>query len=144
MKVRVVVLCAVSALPWAWPAAAQRPGTIEVGGFARYTDFDNSLAYANKLGVGARIGVFLPARFAIEGDLSRTVTDGPTLHSIHHRPLHIMLEYNVPASDQADLVVGGATCTTRTTAARTRPIPASPGWWGCAIASGGCWPRGSI
>jgi len=107
MKVRVVVLCAVSALPWAWPAAAQRPGTIEVGGFARYTDFDNSLAYANKLGVGARIGVFLPARFAIEGDLSRTVTDGPTVHSIHHRPLHIMPEYNVPASDQADLVVGG-------------------------------------
>src|SRR3989442_464655 len=108
MKVCVVVLCAVSALLLpARPAAAQRPGTIEVGGFARYTDFDNSLAYANKVGVGARIGVFLPAHFAIEGDLSRTITDGPTVQSIHHRPLHLMLEYNVPASPQADIVVGG-------------------------------------
>jgi len=107
MKVRMVVLGAVSALWLAGPATAQRPGTIEVGGFARYTDFDNSLGYANKVGIGARIGVFLPARFAIEANLSRTITDGATIQSIHHRPLHLMLEYNVPASPQADLVVGG-------------------------------------
>jgi len=107
MKVRVVVLGACAALLLAWPAAAQRPGTVEVGGFLRYTDFDNSLGYANKVGIGARIGVFLPSRFAIEGNLSRTITDGPTVQSIHHRPLHLMLEYNVPASPQADIVVGG-------------------------------------
>jgi hypothetical protein len=107
MKVLVVVLGAVSALSLAWPAAAQRPGTIEVGGFVRYTDFDNSLGYANKVGFGARIGVFLLARVAIEANLSRTITDGSTVQAIHHRPLHVMLEYNVAASPQADLVVGG-------------------------------------
>src|SRR5438128_2412179 len=90
MKVRVVVLGACAALLLAWPAAAQRPGTVEVGGFLRYTDFDNSLGYANKVGIGARIGVFLPSRFAIEGNLSRTITDGPTVQSIQHRPLHLM------------------------------------------------------
>jgi hypothetical protein len=106
MKVRDSVLCAASVLLLARAAAAQRPGTIEVGGFARYTDFDNSLLYTNKVGIGGRLGVFLPYRFSVEADLSRTSTDQPLGPSVHHKPLHVMLVYNASASSQADIIVG--------------------------------------
>jgi outer membrane protein with beta-barrel domain len=106
MKVRVPVLCAATALLLARPIAAQRPGSVEVGGFLRYTDFDNSLLVSNKVGFGARIGVGLPARFSVEGDFSSVSTDRPGAGSVKHTPYHLLLLYNVPASAKSEVIVG--------------------------------------
>ena len=106
MKVRVPVICAVTALLLARPIAAQRPGSFEIGGFVRYTDFDNSLLVSNKMGVGGRIGVGLPARFSIEGDFASVSTERPGSITVKHTPYHLFLLYNVPASAKSQVIVG--------------------------------------
>jgi len=106
MSFRVLAVCVASALPLARPAAAQRTGTIEIGGFARFTDFDNSLNISNSLGVGGRIGVFLLPRVSVEAELATTSTDsGPSL-SVKHTPFHLFGVYNHPADPRADIVIG--------------------------------------
>ena len=49
-----VLLLAVASLVCALPVAAQRAGTIEVGGFARYVDFDNTLPMGDDMDIGGR------------------------------------------------------------------------------------------
>ncbi len=106
MSLRVSVVCAVSALLLVRPAAAQRTGTIEVGGFLRFTDFDNSLNISNTLGVGGRLGVFLIPRVSVEAEFSTTSTDsGPNL-DVKHTPFHLFGVYNHPADARADIVIG--------------------------------------
>jgi len=106
MSFRVSVVCAVSALLLARPAAAQRTGTIEVGGFLRFTDFDNSLNISNKAGFGGRLGVFVVPRISVEAEFSTTSTDsGPNL-SVKHKPFHLFGVYNHPADAKADIVIG--------------------------------------
>jgi outer membrane protein with beta-barrel domain len=106
MKVRVLVLAAVSVLLLTRPAASQKAGTIELGGFGRFTDYDNSLAFSNKVGFGGRVGIFLPARFSIEGDLSTTSNDLAGT-SAKYTPMHLMLLYNYPLAESSVLVGGG-------------------------------------
>ena len=106
MSLRVSVVCAVSTLLLVRPAAAQRTGTIEVGGFLRFTDFDNSLNISNTLGVGGRLGVFLIPRVSVEAEVSTTSTDsGPNL-DVKHTPFHLFGVYNHPADARADIVIG--------------------------------------
>ena len=106
MSLRVSVVCAVSALLLARPAAAQRTGTIEVGGFLRFTDFDNSLNISNKAGFGGRLGVFVVPRMSVEAEFSTTSTDsGPNL-DVKHKPFHLFGVYNHPADAKADIVIG--------------------------------------
>ncbi len=106
MSLRVSVVCAVSAFLLVRPAAAQRTGTIEVGGFLRFTDFDNSLNISNTLGVGGRLGVFLIPRVSVEAEVSTTYTDsGPNL-DVKHTPFHLFGVYNHPADARADIVIG--------------------------------------
>jgi len=106
MSLRVSVVCAVSALLLVRPAAAQRTGTIEVGGFLRFTDFDNSLNISNTLGVGGRLGVFVVPRISVEAEFSTTSTDsGPSLN-VKHTPFHLFGVYNHPADARADIVIG--------------------------------------
>jgi peptidoglycan-associated lipoprotein len=52
----------------ATPAASQERGTIEFGGFATNTSFDNSLNMDNSLGAGGRVGVFLMPWLSLEFD----------------------------------------------------------------------------
>src|SRR6266566_6854537 len=89
MSLRVSVVCAVSALLFVRPAAAQRTGTIEVGGFLRFTDFDNSLNISNTLGVGGRLGVFVVPRISVYFFFSTTSTDsGPNL-DVKQKQFHL-------------------------------------------------------
>ena len=46
---------------------AQSAGTIEFGGFGRYTRFDQSLGLDNAYGAGGYLGVFIAPGLAIEG-----------------------------------------------------------------------------
>src|SRR3989440_5018211 len=63
---------AAAALVCALPVAAQRTGTIEVGGFARYVDFDNTLPMGDDMDIGGRLGVYLEPAPTLEGDLARS------------------------------------------------------------------------
>jgi hypothetical protein len=106
MKVRVLVLAAVSLPLLTRPAVAQKAGTIEVGGFGRFTDYDNSLVFSNKVGFGGRVGVFLPAHFSVEADYSSTSNDLAGT-SVKYKPLHVLLLYNYPLAESSVFVGGG-------------------------------------
>lgn len=106
MKVRVLVLAAVSLSLLTRPTLAQKAGTIELGGFGRFTDYDNSLVFTNKVGFGGRAGIFLPAHFSVEADYSSTSNDVSGT-SVKYTPLHVMLLYNYPLGESSVLVGGG-------------------------------------
>jgi hypothetical protein len=97
MMTRVIRLAAVASLA-ALPLAAQRVGTIEIGAFARYTDFDNSLGFANAIGVGGRAAVYVRPNVALELDVSR---------STGYTPVHARLVGAFVTGSRAELLLGG-------------------------------------
>jgi hypothetical protein len=78
-------------------AVAQRKGTIEIGAFARYLNYDNAIGLDNAAGVGGRVALYLGPTFAIEVDLAR---------SPDHTPLHVRAAYEGPVSDRVEALVG--------------------------------------
>jgi len=106
MQPRVLPLAAVTILLLARPALSQRPGTIELGAMARFTDYDNSLVFSNTVGVGGRLGVFLPAGLSVEGDISRT-SNSFTGGSATYMPLHVLLLYNYRLGESSLFAGGG-------------------------------------
>ncbi len=109
MASRITWLAVVFALVSAAPAAGQRAGAVELGAFARYTDFDNSLAMANTFGAGGRVSVALRPRFGFELDLSRTSasTDRTGGGSVTYTPLHARVIGALPAGERMEVLVGG-------------------------------------
>jgi peptidoglycan-associated lipoprotein len=65
-RVALSTLCVLSATAVAAPSAAQERGTIEFGGYASYTDYDNAYGLDRSWGAGARIGAFLFPRLSVE------------------------------------------------------------------------------
>ena len=61
---------ALAALVVAVPVAAQKGGTVEVGGFGQYTFADAAWHVQNGWGAGGRLGVFLNSRWQLEGTAS--------------------------------------------------------------------------
>jgi len=107
MLTRMIRIAAVASLAAALPAAAQRAGTVEIGAFARYTDFDNSLALNNAVGVGGRATVFLERAVALELDVSRTSADRPGGGSVTYSPAHLRLVGAVAAGQRLEVLLGG-------------------------------------
>ncbi|HYT83176.1 MAG TPA: hypothetical protein VEK86_06985 [Gemmatimonadales bacterium] len=71
------------------PAAAQRPGTMEAGLFARVTMFDPSLGSPQSaLGFGGRIAAYARAQWFVEADLSTSSANG-----LDYTPFHIRVNY---------------------------------------------------
>src|SRR6266496_4014614 len=77
MMTRAIRFVAAASLAAAPPLAAQGAGTVEIGAFARYTDFDNSLAMNNAVGIGGQVSVYLERVVAVELDVSRTSAGRP-------------------------------------------------------------------
>ncbi|HEV8305250.1 MAG TPA: outer membrane beta-barrel protein [Gemmatimonadales bacterium] len=102
MVSRVGVVTACTLLMASPVAIAQQRGAIEIGGFASFTEFDNSLPIGNALGFGGRAGVHALPRVALELDVARSSADGIT-----YTPMHVWVVYDVPADAKADVVVGG-------------------------------------
>jgi len=93
---------AMTALVLAVPLAAQRAGTIEVGGFARYVDFDNTLPMGDDMDLGGRVGVYLEPALTLEVDLARS-----SQSSVTYTPLHVRAVYNGTVSSRLEALVGG-------------------------------------
>ncbi len=88
---------AVGALVLAQPAAAaaaQQRGTMEVGGFTRYVNFDNGLGMGGALAVGAGATVYLGSRLALDVDVAHT-----TSNSVSYTPVHLRLVDRMPVGE---------------------------------------------
>src|SRR2546426_8433793 len=102
MLSRAMRLLAVAAVGCALPVAAQRAGTIEVGGFARYVDFDNTLPMGDDMDIGGRVAVYLEPAVTLEVDLARS-----SQSSVTYTPLHVRAVYNGSISSRLEALVGG-------------------------------------
>lgn len=101
MKSRVTVLAALSWLVAAVPVAAQKQGSVEIGAFARFTEYDNSLPIFNGLGVGGRVAVQALSRLGFEVNASSTSSE-----NVKHTPIRVLAVYSVPADAKTDILVG--------------------------------------
>lgn len=106
MRFRIpAVITALAALT-AVPAPGQRPGTVELGAFGRYTKFDRSLGWDNAFGGGGRLGVFIAPGLALEATAAYISINGPLNSKIHLVPINARLQYAVPLADQVALLIG--------------------------------------
>ncbi|HMH84200.1 MAG TPA: outer membrane beta-barrel protein [Gemmatimonadales bacterium] len=101
MTTRVIGAAAIWALVLALPAAAQRPGGIEVGAFVRYTNFDNGLGMGNPIAVGGRAAVYLGRTLAVELDAARASSN-----SVGNTLAHVRLVHDAPLGPRLDALLG--------------------------------------
>lgn len=91
------------------PAMAQNKGTVELGGFVKFTDYDNSFGTAqknrNSWGGGGRLGYFFGPKWALELDGSVNATDvieffnGFGSTALIYAPFHLRLNFNQKLGD---------------------------------------------
>jgi outer membrane protein OmpA-like peptidoglycan-associated protein len=85
---------------------AQDAGTIEFGGFGRFTRFDKSLALDNAFGGGGYLGVFLAPGLAVEGTGGYLPTTGPFIPDGTLIPLRAQLVYGRPVVGSLGIMMG--------------------------------------
>jgi hypothetical protein len=83
------------------PAEAQGPGTVEVGAFARYTNFDNTLRMGTPVAVGGRASVYLGRTLAVELDAARA-----SGNAVGHTPVHLRLVYDASLGPRLGALLG--------------------------------------
>lgn len=93
------------------PAVAQEKGTVEFGGFVKYTRYDKSFGTSNKrensYGGGARLGYFLNHTWELELDGSINATDvkqffkGYASTALIYAPIHLRLNLNKRLGDNS-------------------------------------------
>jgi outer membrane protein OmpA-like peptidoglycan-associated protein len=89
------------------PLAAQRPGTIDIGAFGRFTRFDGTLPIDNdRVGAGGRLGVFALSQLAIESEASFTSSRLASGASVSAIPFRLRLAYHAPVSEKVALILG--------------------------------------
>lgn len=111
-----VLLLAGVLLAYGVPSVAQEKGTVEIGGFGRYTKYDGSFSTSNNkensYGAGARLGYFLSPKFALELDGSFNATDlenyftGQVSSPIRYWPFHLRGVLNAPLGEKAAFLLG--------------------------------------
>ncbi len=89
------------------PATAQKAGAFEIGGFGRYSKFDDALNFDSRVGIGGRLGIFVVRNLEIEGDASYTPTESEEEDFIRAAPLHARLVYNLPMGEHTAFLIGG-------------------------------------
>ena len=90
------------------PAAAQSPGTFEIGGFGRYTKYDDTLSFEDKAGGGGTLGIFVIRNLAIEAEGAYTKTSRPGLADVENTPIRGRLTYHIPLGGYASAIRIGA------------------------------------
>lgn len=95
-----------AAMMAATPVLGQSAGTVELGGFGRYTSFGESRQLDDAIGFGGRLGVFLSRRFSIEGDISYSSLDVPEDSEMSYIPIHGRILFNQPIGQRVDFLLG--------------------------------------
>jgi outer membrane protein OmpA-like peptidoglycan-associated protein len=98
---------------------AQPRGTVEVGGFGRFTQFADTLKLDSGLGGGGRAGIYIFKNWLLEMDVSYANTERTTnlaaqlggvdtLRKVSHPLWNYRLLYNLPISgEKVKLLLGG-------------------------------------
>lgn len=125
MLTKQLVAGGITALLLASPAMGQpRRGSVELGVFGQYTQFDDRIQLESAIGVGGRLGIFLTSRFSIEGDAAwarieandEPFQDGAVPSPCpgtddcpgkwDYTPLYFRLAYNLPVGGRSQIVFG--------------------------------------
>ena len=126
MLLKRIALGAVASAMATTPALAQQPqkGTVEIGAFGQYTEFDSRFRLDNAIGFGGRLGVFFSPRWALEGEFGRASisangegdapgaaprpcpTAGVCPSDWNFTPLYLRLAYNIPVARRSQVVLG--------------------------------------
>src|SRR3954454_13322417 len=89
------------------PCAAQSPGTFEIGGFARYTFFDDALALDDQGRGCGPLGRFIFRNFALEAEGASTTastTGTPSPLDVDNTPVRGQLTYHMPLGGYASAI----------------------------------------
>jgi peptidoglycan-associated lipoprotein len=81
------------------PAAAQKAGVVELGGFGQYTIPSDAYSVQSGFGGGGRLGVFLSSRWELEADASASSLNNKSplaSGSTSQQTFAGRLEYNIP------------------------------------------------
>ncbi|MEO8199064.1 MAG: OmpA family protein [Gemmatimonadota bacterium] len=109
MNWKKVSVAAVTALMLTTPAMAQRAGSVELGAFGVYPQFDKSLQFKNKPGYGGVLGLFIASNLALEVEASRITTTQDALPAdldVSYMPFRGRLTYNIPIGGYSRLMLG--------------------------------------
>jgi outer membrane protein OmpA-like peptidoglycan-associated protein len=89
-------------------AAAQGPGTLELGIFAQASYFDQSLRMEQaRGGPGVRLGIFALRNIDLEAEGAFVPTEGPDGQQVYYIPLRGRVVLNIPAGEHGSFLVGG-------------------------------------
>ncbi|HEV2086045.1 MAG TPA: OmpA family protein [Gemmatimonadales bacterium] len=106
MKVPPLRAAALALAFFASSAAAQGPGTLELGIFGQASYFDRSLRMDQaRGGAGARLGIFVLPNVDVEAEGSLVPTDGPQGH-IYYMPLRGRVVLNIPSGEHSAFLLG--------------------------------------
>jgi len=109
-------VAAVTALVLTTPLMAQRAGSVELGAFGVYPQFDKSLQFKNKPGYGGVLGLFIASNLALEVEASRITTTQdavPADLDVSFMPFRGRLTYNIPIGGYSRLMLGAGYVYTR-------------------------------
>ncbi len=104
-----LVVATILVVAVAAPAVAQRPGSVEISGFATWTRFDNSLGFDDRFGAGGLLGIFVAKNVALEGDASYTKThpSNGAPGDFSYVPIRARLAAHLPlGSSYSRLIIG--------------------------------------
>jgi len=88
-------------------AYAQHRGTIELGAFGRYGDYDDQFGLDNAAGYGARLGFFLSGKTSLEADGALVpTTQASGVGDVDHKPFHVRLLGNLPIGKRMAFLLG--------------------------------------
>ena len=144
MRVGYGLLTALLLLVGGTPVQAQKSGAVEIGAFGRFTKFESKLNFDNRLGLGGRLGVFVLPNLALEGDVTYTRTKSQGNLELRHTPVHARLIYNIPAAENAAVLVGAGYVRNIFRANYRETRSGSVGCWAFDSAWGTCSPRASM
>jgi outer membrane protein OmpA-like peptidoglycan-associated protein len=89
--------------------AAQSAGTVEFGGFGRYSRLDDKLGLDNnRFGGGGSLGIYFVRNLALEAEASYTETHDAASRTISSIPIRGRLLFNVPLGGHASSIQLGA------------------------------------
>jgi outer membrane protein OmpA-like peptidoglycan-associated protein len=106
MRLRIPALVATLTCLISSPATTQSPGTLEFGGFGRFTRFDASLGLGDGFGAGGLLGVYVARGVAIEGTVAYVSTTAPASATVALTPIHVRLLLARPVADRVAVLVG--------------------------------------
>jgi len=107
MRLRIPALVATVAGFISSPATAQSPGTLEFGGFGRFTRFDASVGLRDGFGGGGLLGIYIANGVAIEGTVAYVSTSSPASATVALTPIHARLLFARPVADRIAVLLGG-------------------------------------